>query len=463
MPKGRHITHPYNTRAAAIERSITSDVGSDRKRARFDFKYQKKINRASEMSSDEESMYSSKTSTSSDSGQSIIKQIFCSTSESSFESFSEAETLDTSQSYDISTSSKNSSNLDNVRSRSLFPAGTKEPMKFGSSSGNDLDNETSSEENSDNKTVSLQRKLKANAAHFDTKGDGNCFFHAVFGDVNSSSLYETDKAQAMRQEWCKFLGKFKSLEDELMPKELKEALLLIFQEVFKEVKPEEHISDCIYKEYLAKIAEQSYHVYVNEIVILASLANIKIKLHIEGQSSHDIEPNEKLLSKNYKRNDEIWGKRKQVEIRHNGINHFSYSKSSVEQPSLKDIGNSLIRERNLITPKSPGKENRKRSREIELDSPTEEANQQSHSSSKRARFEPKVSDKEIAPQNYFTQTSTPSENLESLKDLEINESSIKRVNESPRVASYVKNAGEEKYLILLQDRKMIQELTYYSI
>ncbi|WP_265016600.1 hypothetical protein [Wolbachia endosymbiont (group A) of Andrena dorsata] len=176
MPKGRHITHPYNTRAAAIERSITSDVGSDRKRARFDFKYQKKINRASEMSSDEESMYSSKTSTSSDSGQSIIKQIFCSTSESSFESFSEAETLDTSQSYDISTSSKNSSNLDNVRSRSLFPAGTKEPMKFGSSSGNDLDNETSSEENSDNKTVSLQRKLKANAAHFDTKGDGNCFF-----------------------------------------------------------------------------------------------------------------------------------------------------------------------------------------------------------------------------------------------------------------------------------------------
>lgn len=441
----------------------------------------------SEVSSEMSSDYSSKTSMLSDSVQSTIKQIFCSTSESSFKGFSEEETLDTSESYDISTPSKNSSNLDNVRSRSLFPVGTKEPMKFGSSLGNDLNNETSSEENSDNKydidwekeyyersdhdvdidspsgtelkddteqskaflkeykkviygkkhtkrersdeddinydnpkshdmqqdsTASLQRELKANAKHFRTKSDGNCFFHAVFGDVNSSGIYETDKAQAMRQEWCKFLGEFKSLEDKSMPKELKRSLLLIFTEVFSEEKPEEFNSDHIYIKYLAKIAEQSYYIYVNEIPILASLANIEIKLRIEGQRPHDIKPDKELLSKDYKRDDELWGKRKQVEIYHNGRDHFSHLISHVEQSSspLKDVVNSPTRRRNPIIPKSPGKENSPKKRKYSAISKSRSFN-----------------DSEIGflSKHNSRQTSTPLKKYGSFEDTKVNITPIK--------------------------------------
>ncbi|WP_265037174.1 C48 family peptidase [Wolbachia endosymbiont (group A) of Anomoia purmunda] len=40
---------------------------------------------------------------------------------------------------------------------------------------------------------------------YNTTGDGNCFFHAVFGD-NSSGQYKAEKAQDMRMEWHKFLS-----------------------------------------------------------------------------------------------------------------------------------------------------------------------------------------------------------------------------------------------------------------
>lgn len=62
----------------------------------------------------------------------------------------------------------------------------------------------------------------------DTAGDGNCFFHAVFGE-NSSGVYKTDKAQAMRQEWYRFLGQFKSLSDPKMPNALKGHLKDFFE------------------------------------------------------------------------------------------------------------------------------------------------------------------------------------------------------------------------------------------
>ncbi|WP_410543677.1 hypothetical protein [Wolbachia endosymbiont of Armadillidium arcangelii] len=45
---------------------------------------------------------------------------------------------------------------------------------------------------------------------YDTVGDGNCFFHAVFGD-NSSGSYKAERAQDMRMEWHKFLSRFTSL------------------------------------------------------------------------------------------------------------------------------------------------------------------------------------------------------------------------------------------------------------
>ncbi|APR98795.1 hypothetical protein [Wolbachia endosymbiont of Folsomia candida] len=64
-----------------------------------------------------------------------------------------------------------------------------------------------------------------------TVGDGNCLLHSVFGN-NGSGAYKTDKAQEMRQEWCEFLGQFKSLNDSEMPKALKERLSLIFYDAF---------------------------------------------------------------------------------------------------------------------------------------------------------------------------------------------------------------------------------------
>lgn len=51
----------------------------------------------------------------------------------------------------------------------------------------------------------VEQKLSSSqVVKYDTAGDGNCFFHAVFGE-NSSGVYKTDKAQAMRKEWRGFL------------------------------------------------------------------------------------------------------------------------------------------------------------------------------------------------------------------------------------------------------------------
>jgi hypothetical protein len=62
-----------------------------------------------------------------------------------------------------------------------------------------------------------------------TKGDGNCFFHAVFGDKDSSNPYETKHADAMRKEWHNFLSQFNSLQDPTMPNQLKDQLKKVFQ------------------------------------------------------------------------------------------------------------------------------------------------------------------------------------------------------------------------------------------
>ncbi|XGA08468.1 MAG: hypothetical protein U0X86_000705 [Wolbachia endosymbiont of Xenopsylla cheopis] len=60
-----------------------------------------------------------------------------------------------------------------------------------------------------------------------TKGDGNCFFHAAFGD-KTSGVYEAKEAAAMRGEWHKFLSQFKSLDDPKMPKSLQDQLEKVF-------------------------------------------------------------------------------------------------------------------------------------------------------------------------------------------------------------------------------------------
>lgn len=76
---------------------------------------------------------------------------------------------------------------------------------------------------------SRERKLPTNSqvVKYDTTGDGNCFFHAVFAD-NSSVIYEAERAQDMRMEWHKFLSQFKSLSDPKMPNPLKQHLKIFF-------------------------------------------------------------------------------------------------------------------------------------------------------------------------------------------------------------------------------------------
>ncbi len=57
----------------------------------------------------------------------------------------------------------------------------------------------------------------------ETVGDGNCFFHAVFGDYTPDG-YRAERAQDMRMEWHRFLNQFTCLNDESMPADLKSQL-----------------------------------------------------------------------------------------------------------------------------------------------------------------------------------------------------------------------------------------------
>ncbi len=77
----------------------------------------------------------------------------------------------------------------------------------------------------------VEQKLSSSqVVKYSTAGDGNCFFHAVFGE-NSSGVYKTDKAQAMRKEWREFLNQFKSLNDPKMPNALKQHLRTFFADL----------------------------------------------------------------------------------------------------------------------------------------------------------------------------------------------------------------------------------------
>lgn len=77
---------------------------------------------------------------------------------------------------------------------------------------------------------------KTEVKAYDTVGDGNCFFHSVFGKkdctympkVYQDGVYRAESAQKMREEWHKFLSQFTSLNDPRMPKALKEQLQTVF-------------------------------------------------------------------------------------------------------------------------------------------------------------------------------------------------------------------------------------------
>ncbi|WCR55964.1 hypothetical protein [Rickettsia asembonensis] len=270
---------------------------------------------------------------------------------------------------------------------------------------------------------------------FRTAGDGNCFFHAVFGNKDGTALYEAKNANSMREEWHNFLSQYESIEDQQMPMLLKEQLKKIFQfflnnpddltgrseqikkladktnndikqaekdvkqlkddivakfsqdsdfrdkiyEIINTARKEKnesvptldelkndknkllnevsgHLQECalefnqnlskaeydkkyntqiiadsflkdreVYKNYLEAIGKNEYYVFFEEIVILASLADIEITVYYnrDGQNlKQDFVPNKELLG-DYPIKTDIWGEKKNAVIFHEGV-HFLY-------------------------------------------------------------------------------------------------------------------------------------------
>ncbi|WP_341822577.1 hypothetical protein [Wolbachia endosymbiont (group A) of Clivina fossor] len=306
---------------------------------------------------------------------------------------------------------------------------------------------------------SRERKLPTNSqvVKYNTAGNGNCFFHAVFGD-NSSGPYKAERAQDMRMEWHKFLSQFTSLDDVSMPaplraqlekvfdaflntprdltgkskkikglaeqtnkkieeadsktQELKEEIvknfrddgdfrkviypvierainqrnernidsprdqktLLSVEDLLKEENKKrlydditEDLESCalilnpnlskkeygntydpkvikdsffndevLYKAYLEAIKSQSYFVFIEEISMLASLANIEINVYYKDNNSEEqkkFEPDPQMINdddqlnqvfnrESYKLNDELWGSKERETI-YLGGNHYS--------------------------------------------------------------------------------------------------------------------------------------------
>ncbi|GFR09097.1 uncharacterized protein TNCT_5851 [Trichonephila clavata] len=252
---------------------------------------------------------------------------------------------------------------------------------------------------------------------YNTTGDGNCFFHAVFGD-NSSSLCKAERAQDMRMEWHKFLSQFHSLNDPKMPELLKEQMQKVFgaflenpnhligrsdsikdlvqytnrrvEKIKKKTKKlikklcclttleeDEVISDLrsisvsnlniserkydrnynsdttansflngksIYRSYLEAINSQSYYVFIEEIPILASLANIEIDVHYKNNNNdvHTVfKPNPVTINEGYQRNNELWGDKRQETI-YLKPGHYERAKVVEAEPSLMEKANSAL-------------------------------------------------------------------------------------------------------------------------
>ena len=173
----------------------------------------------------------------------------------------------------------------------------------------------------------VEQKLSSSqVVKYSTAGDGNCFFHAVFGEKKGNSdPYRAERAQDMRMEWHKFLSQFESLDDPTMPGALKERLLLVLHNVF----PIEELHFCtsnLYKRYLNEINKQDYFVYVEEVPILASLANIKVDIHSPDLAYiQEIRPDPHMVNVSYERNQELWGGKEQETIHLEGY-HYSRAK-----------------------------------------------------------------------------------------------------------------------------------------
>ncbi len=89
-------------------------------------------------------------------------------------------------------------------------------------------NKGSSKSNdSDSSQLCSKDKRNFELVIYSTQRDGNCFFHATFGD-SSSRKCKSEKVVRMRREWHNFLNQFTSLKDTSMPISLKEQLKKVF-------------------------------------------------------------------------------------------------------------------------------------------------------------------------------------------------------------------------------------------
>ncbi|WP_342068490.1 hypothetical protein [Wolbachia endosymbiont (group B) of Melanargia galathea] len=278
-------------------------------------------------------------------------------------------------------------------------------------------------------SIESEQPKQTKIVRYNTTGDGNCFFHAVFGD-SSSGQYKAERAQDMRMEWNKFLSQFKSLGDSSMPTPLKEQLEKVFnmflnkpgdltgksdkirklvEQMNKEIKnAEDNVEKLVskavsklnisrdqaihnlkeyaetlyglgeneyntqynsefitqsflnkpelYQAYLEAIKSQSYFIFIEEISILASLANIEINVYYKDNNSEEqkkFEPNLQMINddqlnqifnrESYKLNDELWGDKKQETI-YLTPGHYERCEVVEVEPSLIEKANSFVQD-----------------------------------------------------------------------------------------------------------------------
>ncbi|WP_341819004.1 hypothetical protein [Wolbachia endosymbiont (group B) of Phasia obesa] len=278
-------------------------------------------------------------------------------------------------------------------------------------------------------SIESEQPKQTKIVRYNTTVDGNCFFHAVFGD-SSSGQYKAERAQDMRMEWNKFLSQFKSLGDSSMPTPLKEQLEKVFnmflnkpgdltgksdkirklvEQMNKEIKnAEDNVEKLVskavsklnisrdqaihnlkeyaealyglgeneyntqynsefitqsflnkpelYQAYLEAIKSQSYFIFIEEISILASLANIEINVYYKDNNSEEqkkFEPNLQMINddqlnqifnrESYKLNDELWGDKKQETI-YLTPGHYERCEVVEVEPSLIEKANSFVQD-----------------------------------------------------------------------------------------------------------------------
>lgn len=79
------------------------------------------------------------------------------------------------------------------------------------------------------KKITIQPSNKMAMKILTTVGDGNCFFHACFGEKNQRGELEAKDAKVMREEWFNYLNQFSSLNDSNMPEALHEEMQKILE------------------------------------------------------------------------------------------------------------------------------------------------------------------------------------------------------------------------------------------